>query len=448
MSDRILAAVAAALDSHRLRGGRLCIGLSGGVDSVVLMDTLDRLRAEFQIELSAMHVNHGLSPHAGDWQAFCEAQCSGRGIALAVHRVTVVDDGNGIEASARALRHRAYASAAVDCVVLGHHLDDQAETFLLQLLRGAGPKGLAAMPVFRAGARGRAALLRPLLAVRREEIEAQARQRELAWITDDSNATSVYDRNFLRNETLPPLGLRYPGYRETLARAARNMADYLELADELAALDLDDTGLTAQKLRALSSARALNLLRYQFALQGLPMPQRSQLEEALRQCREAGPDAQVRIDFGSHVLRCYRGRVELVQEGGEAPPGWQAQWDGEQKLLLPADLGSLLARPATGSGIALRHFRQQPAIVRGRSGGESLRREQAGPRRTLKNLMQETAVPPWERARMPLVFFGDRLAWVPGLGVAAEFRAGAGEAGVEPEWDRDARLSAPEPQPR
>jgi tRNA(Ile)-lysidine synthase len=115
-------------------------------------------------------------------------------------------------------------------------------------------------------------------------------------------------------------------------------------------------------------------------------------------------------------------------------------------LQLPASLGRLHPRRATGSGIAARHFDEQPALVRGRSGGESMRPVPAGPSRTLKNLMQENAVPPWERARMPLVFFGDRLAWVPGIGVAAEFRAGAAEAGIEPEWDRS--VTSPEAGPR
>jgi tRNA(Ile)-lysidine synthase len=441
MSDRILKAVRAALDVHALRTARLCIGLSGGVDSIVLMDTLDRLRAEYQLELIAVHVNHGISAHASEWERFCETQCKERGIALTVRRVKVTDDGSGIEASARALRHGAFASVVADCVVLAHHQDDQAETFLLQLLRGAGPKGLAAMPVFRPSGQGTPALLRPLLGIRRDEMEAHARVRSLEWITDDSNADSRYDRNYLRNEILPGLEARFPGYRETLARASRNMADVLDLADDLAALDAAGAAVTVQKLRALSDARALNLLRHQFALRRLPMPARAQLEEALRQCREARADAQTRIAFDGHALRCYRGVVELVEEG-DATPAWQASWDGRANLSLPANLGCLRPRPATGSGIALRHFDAQPALVRGRSGGESMRPAAAGPNRTLKNLMQETAVPPWERARMPLVFFGDRLAWVPGIGVAAEFRAGAAEPGIEPEWER---ASAPEP---
>lgn len=439
MSDRILQTVADLLTAHEVRGKRLCVGLSGGVDSVVLMDTLDRLRAEFQLVLSAVHVNHQISPHAGEWQAFCEELCKTRGIGLTSSRVSVVDDGSGIEASARALRHQAYAAIDCDFIALAHHLDDQAETFLLQLLRGAGSKGLAGMPVFRPRRDGMAAVLRPLLAIRREEIESHARARALDWVDDESNADSRFDRNFLRNEILPLLRSRFPGYRETLARAGRNLADDLILAADLAVLDgggPDSGSVSVELLRRLSDARALNVLRHLFSRRNLPMPQRSMLEEALRQSREARPDAEMRVDFGGHALRCYRGNVELVNEKPEPAAGWRARWDGMQVLQLPDGMGSLHSRSTVGTGIAARHFAGQDAIVRGRSGGEAMRPGQRGSNRSLKNLLQENAVPPWERARMPLLFFGERLAWVPGIGVAAEFRAATGEPGIEPLWSR------------
>jgi tRNA(Ile)-lysidine synthase len=379
---------------------------------------------------------------------------------LAVRRVRVPRDGSGVEAAARNLRYQAYGGLEADFVALAHHLDDQVETFLLQLLRGAGPKGLAAMPVLRtgvdAGSSGASSLhpsphlspegiilhpciLRPLLAVTRNEIEAYAKARKLEWIEDDSNADSRHDRNFMRNELLPRLEARFPAYRETLSRATRNLADYSELAEELAALDahaFDDGVVPVESLRGLSDARSLNLLRRLFASRGLPMPNRARLEEALRQCRAAGADSEVHVSFGSHGLRCFRGQVGIVEESGALPVDWNARWDGRRELPLPAGLGVLRARAALGEGIAARHFAQQDATVRGRSGGERMRPADDRPRRTLKNLLQETAVPPWERERMPLLFIGDALAWVPGIGVAAAFRAASDEQGIVPEWKR------------
>ena len=487
MTERLLETVAAVLRTHAVRGRRVAVGLSGGVDSVVLLDVLGRLRNDFRLALSAIHVNHQISAHALAWETFCKALCQARGVALTVRRVQVPRDGRGVEAAARDLRYQAYGGIEADFVALAHHLDDQVETFLLQLLRGAGPKGLAAMPALRKAEGGKEEggrrkgkdevgrmkaegketgakrdtssfiphpssleskpsslvphpyILRPLLEVNRNEIEACAKARKLEWIEDDSNADSRYDRNFLRNELLPRLETRFPAYRETLSRASRNLADYSELADDLAALDaheFNDGMVPVESLRRFSDARALNLLRRLFAGRGLPMPNRTRLEETMRQCRAAGADSEVHVSFGSHGLRCFRGQVGIVEESGAMPADWYTQWDGRRELLLPGGLGMLRARSALGEGIAERYFAQQGVTVRGRSGGERMRPAEDRPRRTLKNLLQETAVPPWERERMPLLFIGDALAWVPGIGAAAEFRAASDEQGIVPEWKR------------
>jgi len=444
MTDQLAVIVNGMLDAYAPQGKRIAIALSGGVDSVVLLDVLHELRASRELSLSAVHVNHQISTHAGEWEAFCRSICDQRGIALTVQRVQVTPDGSGVEAAARRLRYQAYASVEADYVALAHHLDDQAETFLLQLLRGAGPKGLAGMPVVRqqepaANGRGNAPLvLRPLLDVRRSQIEAYARSKGLQWVEDDSNADSRFDRNYLRNDLLAHLDARFPGYRETLARAARNLADHVLLAEELARIDaqsLDRSAISAERLRQLSDARALNLLRQLFSDRGLPMPPRARLEEALRQCREAGRDAEIQVTFGETGLRCYRDRVELVENSPDMPADWQSRWDGNHELMLPDGLGVLRARAVVGEGIARRHFEIRAATVRGRSGGERMQPGENRPRRALKSLLQEHAIPPWERSRMPLVFFGEQLAWVPGIGVAAEFRAGAAEHGVAPEWE-------------
>ena len=391
-------------------------------------------------------MNHQLSAHAGEWEAFCRSLCERRGILLTVQRVQVTPDGSGVEAAARRLRYRAYASIDADYVALAHHLDDQAETFLLQLLRGAGPKGLAGMPVIRsqesaANCKDSAPLiLRPMLGVRRSQIEAYAKAKGLEWVEDYSNTDSRYDRNYLRNELLVQLDARFPGYRETLARAARNLADHVLLAEELARIDaqsLDRSAISAERLRQLSDARALNLLRQLFSDRGLQMPPRARLEEALRQCREAGRDAEIQVTFGGAGLRCYRDRVELVENSPNMPADWQSRWDGNHELILPDGLGVLRSRAVIGEGIARRHFEIRAATVRGRSGGERMQPGESRPRRALKSLLQEHAIPPWERSRMPLVFFGEQLAWVPGIGVAAEFRAGTAEPGVAPEWEPD-----------
>ncbi|HEX4985113.1 MAG TPA: tRNA lysidine(34) synthetase TilS [Burkholderiales bacterium] len=437
MSAEMLRAVQEALGACTVPGRRIAVGLSGGMDSVVLLDLLQRLRETSGLSLSAVHVNHQISPRAGQWEEFCGALCARLGIALAVRRVQVPQGGAGLEAEARRLRYAAYAATDADFVALAHHLDDQAETILLQLMRGAGPRGLAAMPLLRAQP-GAPAILRPLLECRRSRLAEYARARGLEWVQDDSNGDPRHDRNFLRNEVLPALEARFPAYRETMARAARNLADQASLAEELARLDAGPGGLDAvavERLRELPHARALNLLRALFAMRGLRMPPRARLQEALRQCREARGDAQIDVTFEGASLRCYRGSVQLVQPEGELPPAWSSAWDGCGELVLPQGCGVLRARAVTGTGIARRHFDAGRATVCGRSGGERMQAGHDRPRRTLKNLLREHAVAPWQRRSMPLVLVGGELAWAPGIGVAVPFRASGSEPGVAPEWE-------------
>ncbi|MEQ1880525.1 MAG: tRNA lysidine(34) synthetase TilS [Burkholderiales bacterium] len=442
MNDPLSEVVGKVLKEVGLHGGTIALGLSGGMDSVVLLDVLDRLRATGDFRLRAVHVNHQISVHSGAWEEFCGSLCRDRQVDFEAHRVRVIAAGEGIEAAARRLRYEVLEGIACDAIALAHHADDQVETFLLQLLRGAGPKGLAAMPVARplreASIAGKAQwLLRPLLDVSRAQIRSYAALRQLSWVEDDSNSDARYDRNFVRIEILPRLETRFPAYRETLTRSARNLADYARVAEAMAFVDAGEAkngAIPVDRLRSLPDARALNLLRHLFDSQHLSMPPRVRLEEALRQCREAARDASVRVEFDDHVLRCHRGLVELLAQNAEMPVDWHSAWDGQQLLALPGGLGRLSARTAIGDGIALRHFKAQAATVRGRTGGERMQSAHNRPSRTLKNLFQEHAIPPWERQQMPLVFFGERLAWVPGIGVAIEFRAAGGEVGVTPEW--------------
>src|ERR1043166_4002726 len=226
------AALAAALESHVGPGARLAVALSGGVDSMVLLEAVCALAPQHRLQVSAIHVHHGLSPNADAWASFCAEQSAARGLPLATHRLSLRRErAASLEASARKLRYECFLAADVDLIALAHHADDQAETLLLQLMRGAGPHGLAAMPAFKPG---RPAFLRPLLALTRDALVAYARARKLSWIEAESNADLRYARNFLRREIAPLLRARFPGYPATLVRAANHQADAAALADELA----------------------------------------------------------------------------------------------------------------------------------------------------------------------------------------------------------------------
>jgi tRNA(Ile)-lysidine synthase len=363
----------------------VAVGLSGGVDSVVLLHLLRGLRRRAGFRLEALHVHHGLSPHADAWARFCRSLCRRWRVPLSVRRVKVERGGAGVEAAARASRRATFARHRAEVIALAHHLDDQAETMLLNLLRGAGQRGASAMPV--AGRIDGKVLWRPLLAVPRASLLAYARAHALRWVEDESNADDSLTRNFLRLHVGPLLETRFPRWRESLARAARHIAR----ADD----------------------RAERALRAFLRGHGLRAPSEAKLADMLRQL--TGRGGRTAIEHDGALLRVYRGRVSV-----EAPGAWPG--------------GELRLRRARGRGIDAARLECSRLTLRARAGGERLQLDARRPRRTLKNLFQEAGIPPWRRGRLPLLYCDDELVWVPGLGVAAGWQAARGAPGVIPEW--------------
>ena len=425
------AALAAALVERVGPGASFAVALSGGIDSMVLLDAAARLAPLHPLALSAIHVHHGLSPNADRWADFCAAQCAARNVPLVTHRLRLARErGSSLEARARAARYERLLSADVEVIALAHHADDQAETLLLQLLRGAGPHGLAAMPAVRVG---RPALLRPLLGLARGTLAACAAERGLAWIEDESNADRRHARNFLRLEIVPGLAARFAGYPATLARAARNQAEAAGLADELAAIDaaaaVDDSGLSRAGLAALSPPRARNLLRWFLREKGLRPPSEALLAEMLRQLVAADEDARIRIAQNGAEIGTHRGRVVIH---APATPAFERVWRGEPEVVLPG--GVLAFERARGAGVAEGKLGAGRVTLRSRGGGERIRLAANRPTHAVKKLLQEARLPPWERQALPLIWSGDELAAVPGIGVALAFQAAPGEPGWRVEW--------------
>jgi len=386
---------------HGFEGKRILVGLSGGIDSVVLLHLLARHH-----DVRAAHVHHGLSANADRWARFCRKLCHALGVPLAVRRVRVVRQGEGLEAAARSARYDALARLDYDVLALGHHLDDQAETILMNLLRGAGLRGARGMaPVSRFHGR---LLVRPLLEVPRDAITAYARAQRLEWIEDESNTVEALTRNFIRHRVAPLLAQRYPRWREALARAARHFA------------------------RADADARGL--LREFLAAQGLRAPSEAKLVEMLKQLTGGGANTQIKHD--GRELRVYRGKLSLTPaRATRAGRSFrEVAWRGERKLPLPELGGELRFRSVRGAGIDPKWLKQNAFMVKLRAGGERLQPDPRRPRRTLKNLFQEAGVPPWQRARLPLLYYDDALVWAPQLGVDARFQSAGSTRGWLPEW--------------
>ena len=407
-------------------GQCLCVALSGGVDSVALLHaTAASAKALGLQQLLACHVNHGLSPHAGEWEAFCHKLCEQLGVALEVRRVQVTPDGEGLEAAARRMRYAALNTIKCDWVLLGHHRDDQAETVLLNLLRGSSVHGAAGM----AERRGR--LLRPLLDVSREKIVEYANRNGLSWIEDESNADSHYSRNFLRHEVMPLLERPFPNIAIRLARAARAFGEAAELLDRMAEEDLGAAKLLdVSQLNALPPLRAANLLTYYLRWQGLQIPGNAMIKELLRQLLTATRDSEIRFVLGNYEVRRFRDQV-LVDIPPE--PVSSAVWSGEQKI--PWSGYQIHARSIVGAGIAAATLTFGPLHFAPRRGGDVLQLRQGGPRRPLKDLLREAGVPPWRRKNLPVLYSGDEVVWVAGIGIAAKYRCEPGAEGFLIEFD-------------
>lgn len=436
MPDLLAGSVAAALSAAAIGpASRLCCALSGGVDSVVLLDLLARLQPRFGYALTAAHVHHGLSPNAGHWAAFCEDLCRARGVPLGVERVEVArDDPAGLEAAARRARLDALARQPCDWLVFAHHQDDQAETLLFRLLRGTGVRGAAAMAAQTVAAGGRPGGLRPLLGQRRADIETYAQQQGLRWVEDESNADCRFARNALRHRVLPVIEAGFPGAVPALARAADNFREADALLAELAEADEAACGgvpMRRERLLALSPARLANLLRWQAARLGLATPPRARLLEALRQLGTAAAEQPLHLALGEFDCCVYRGRVWIEAAAGALPV--PQVWRGEASLAWAG--GRVCFDPAVGGGLSrARLDRAGEVRLVPRAAGMRLRLEAGRPSRSFKNLCQEVGIPAWLRDRLPVLEVDGEAAWVGGIGVAAAFRCEPGQAGVQAEW--------------
>ncbi len=440
---------------------RIAIAYSGGLDSSVLLDAA--VRTAGASRCVALHVHHGLSPNADAWLLHGAATAHALGVAFDARRVQVArDDAAGVEAAARAARYRALdemcAAHGADVLWLAQHADDQAETVLLQLLRGAGLAGLAAMAPMRTPAAG-VPRMRPLLHLLRAQLEQYANALGLHWIDDESNADTRYARNALRHDVMPALSAHFPGFRETLARAAAHAASAQRLLDDLAQIDLaaiaaadDGRSLAHDGLVALADERALNVMRYWMRSLGLPAAPSARLADALRQLREIVRDAGTRGDHGLHLdhagwrLRCYRGTIFWEKRRATEAPHVvhdteKLAWRGEEVWRLPQWRGTFvfaLSDASDPDAVPEALLTGKPLVARERSGGERVRDAAAGVSRTLKHLFQARGVPAWERD-VPLLFSGETLLFVPRVGVnRAAFPGWEAMAGGDPgqRWRR------------
>jgi tRNA(Ile)-lysidine synthase len=413
---------------------RWVVAFSGGVDSTVLLHALANSNTD--IPLLAVHIDHGLHPDSVSWASHCAAAARQLNTDFLSREIYVAaNDENGPEAAARHARYAAFLSILEDrnCLLSGHHENDQAETLLLNLMRGSGPAGLAGI-----GARqsfGRGLLLRPLLGVPGSAIREYARQHHLSWIEDPSNIDTRFDRNFLRKEIVPRLAARWPAVNNRLRRSAELVSEASELLNELADIDIAACGsrhrLDIGSLSTLSQARQRNLLRRAIRLCGLAPAPATRLYQVANELIPSREDAQPLVTWSGAEIRRYRGQLYIMsgqKPASELPAG--GLWRSGEALALGPGYGSLRLTNQGSRGIDP-DLIGDGLTVRFRHGGEEIRIVANGATRKLKKLLQEAGILPWMRDRLPLIFAGDTLIAVADLWVSADH---AVENGLSVEW--------------
>ncbi|CAN5167212.1 tRNA lysidine(34) synthetase TilS [soil metagenome] len=406
-----------------------------------MLDLLASTRESLGIALVVLHVDHGLQAASAEWGRQVTELAVARGIEVHVIATQVSGAaGDSLEESARIARYAALdgfcREHAVDVLALAHHADDQAETVLLQLIRGAGVAGLSGMPEW--DDRSSPIRWRPLLGVHRDEIEQHVAAAKLQWIDDPSNAQHRFARNAMRHSVMPALQAISPGAAAAIARSATHLQQMLDLEREIGAADLAAMsipgGLSISRLQGLSNARRDNCLRTFVRSQGARVPGTERLAEIWRQLSTSRPEMQPVIGHGAWQFGRYRDCLAIVPRRIEPPaidaPAMTLRWTGETAWSLPTWRGEFRFVPAE-DGVPETTLRTVQLEARPRQGGERLRIAANRPRRTLKQLYQAFDVPTWQRDSVPLLYGDNRLVFVPHVGFVHDWLEAEPAAGSD-----------------
>ena len=419
--------------------GRYWIGYSGGIDSHVLLHLINTVKDEIHSGISAVHVDHGISRNSSIWSEHCRQVCNQLGVSFQNIKIDAAcPDGESLENWARQQRYTAIANLfdQDDILLMAHNRDDQTETVFLQLLRGAGPRGLASMPVIRRFDKGW--LARPLLGYSRQQILDYAESHQLKWIDDETNSDTNYDRNYIRQVVIPVMQRRWPGLSRVISRAARHQSEIIEFLEETAAVDLGNVrrkeinALDMGAMKSFSDTRIKNLITYWLKEQDFPPPGSDHLNHILSDVINSSPDATPCVKWTGTEMRRFKTLLFVQQPLPSHNPAQRFNWAMEKPVELA--LGTLEAKRQKGRGIAVDTCRDGIVEVRFRRGGERLRPADRKNTHELKKLFQEYGVLPWYRDRIPLLYIRDKLAAVAGLWIDKEFYAGVDQESWQIRW--------------
>jgi tRNA(Ile)-lysidine synthase len=422
---------------NSIPGNGCCwIAYSGGIDSTVLLHLLNTKKDKIDRYIKTVHVNHKISNYADNWADHCRKVCSEYQIPFELITLDASNNmGYGPEAHARKLRYEAISRllSENDILLTAHHKDDLAETLILQLLRGAGPEGLAAMPQIRKFDQGW--IVRPLIEYTRGQLNAYATENKLNWIDDESNSDINFDRNYVRNEVIPVLEFRWPAVSRLIARSARHQADILDILRDIAENDLKKNMagstdvLNIAEFNKLSRARKRNLLRFWLKMNNKPATSSIITDQIITNLVEARSDSQPLISWCDTEIRRYRDKIYLLKKLPQLDSDISYIWKLPKALDL--SFGRLEAEKTTGKGIKIASLVNNILDVRFRHGGEKIQPSGRKETHKLKKMYQQAGIPPWKRDRIPLLYINDHLVSVTGYWIDQNFNA----QGNEPGWD-------------
>lgn len=417
----------------------LWVAYSGGCDSHALLHSLVALRSQIPNEIKAIHINHGLSPLANEWEEHCRKVCEKLEVPYTAIKVDASSkrSGNNNKSPEEAARNARYKEwkKLVDkdeVILLAHHQDDQAETVFLQLLRGSGVKGLAAMPAQQNFSEG--LLCRPMLGFLRKEIQAYASEQSLNWIDDPSNFDTDFDRNFLRQDVIPLLESRWPSLKKTLSRTATHNAEADHLLTELAEQDWlnvkNNNQIQISTLLELDKKRQRNVIRFWLSsISKVTLPDTNHLQRILDEVLTAAEDASPEVIWRGGEVRRFQGLLYAQDKNRVPENDFELIWENLEKPLAITSTGiNLTASASVGKGLSQSKLKSANISLRFRRGGESCRPVGRGQTHQLKKLFQEWQVPPWLRGSVPLIYVNGELAEVVGYCRCETFSASDGEA--------------------
>ena len=422
------------------RGSRFVIAFSGGADSLALLHAFTRSREYVSgLHLRAVHVDHHLHPESTRWARQCMGVCRRLSVHLTVldADLRASDTGHVDEGTARAARYAAFEGilSTHDVLCTAHSEDDHVETVLLNLLRGAGSRGLAGIPDRQR--LGEGVVARPVRGVSRAAMHAYARSTGLPLIRDPANDNLRYSRVVLRRKVIPVLEMRWPGMRTTLARAAQRSRESADLLDALAAIDLESAGgidgatIDVEVVGALEPARRRNAIAGWLRAKGIAPPGAHRIEQIAREVVGARSDSMPCVKLGDVEVRRFRGRIQLVRR--MRPVAARVVRRCRIPEALELDHGDLAWETCTDGGLN-DEIRHDEITVRFRGDDAGWMRPLGVRGHSLKKRFQSLGIPPWERGRIPLVYADGMIAAIGSVWINPRLRAPSGSPGWRVVW--------------